>query len=292
MTNWGNASKDMCKYPARHSQAQQTRASCLLPRVLALHRFPAHKGTIAALELMTKLKIDAYRTTSGTQGRLRGAPTCQEIAKYVENCLNPGKAPGPDMCPNELLKTMSDEEFLIVQAWENEILTLPEKTIDTTCQSRSTMNGTISQLQKGGSTNKTSDQRPVVLLNSGYQLLNHIINERLKTIVEQTNVLELGQGGGRQCRSVNINVQKMHFVTHKAQRQGKRVYRVDIDFRNAFNAMSQAALWHVMNIFHTPDVDLLEQIYDSATVRLAPNDAESATITFDTGVAQGNITSS
>jgi len=60
----------------------------------------------------------------------------------------------------------------------------------------------------------------------------------------------------------------------------------DIDFRNTFNAMSQAALWHVMNMFHRPDVDLLEQIYDSAIVRLAPNDAESATITFDTGVAQ------
>jgi len=47
----------------------------------------------------------------------------------------------------------------------------------------------------------------------------------------------------------------------------------------------------VMNMFHIPDVDLLEQIHDSATVRLAPNDAESATITFDTGVAQRSITS-
>jgi len=82
----------------------------------------------------------------------------------------------------------------------------------------------------------------------------------------------------------------MNFVTHEAHRQGKRVYRVDIDSRNAFNAMSQAALWHLMNMFHIPDVDLLEQIYDSTTVRLAPNDAESATITFDTGVAQGSIT--
>ena len=38
----------------------------------------------------------------------------------------------------------------------------------------------------------TLDQHafPVVLLNSGYQLLNYIINERLKRIVEQTNVLE------------------------------------------------------------------------------------------------------
>jgi len=186
---------------------------------------------------------------------------------------------------------MPDEEFLIVQAWVNEILTLPEKTIDTARQSWSTMNCTISQLQTGGSTNKASDQRPVVLLNSEYQLLNYIINERLKRIVEQTHVLEPGQGGGRQGRIVNINMQKMHFVTHEAHRQGKRVYRVDIDFRNAFNEMSQAALWHVMNMFHIPDVDLLEQIYDSTTVRLAPNDAESATITFDTGVAQGSITS-
>jgi len=73
--------------------------------------------------------------------------------------------------------------------------------------------------------------------------------------MEQTNVLEPGQGGGRQGRSVNINMQKMHFVTYEAHRQAKRVYRVDIDFKNAFNAMSQAALWHVMNMFHIPNVE-------------------------------------
>ena len=106
-------------------------------------------------------------------------------------------APGPDKCPNELLKTMSDEEFLIVQVWVTEILTLPKKTIETTRQSQSTMNGTISQLHEGGITNKTSDQRPVVLLNSGYQLLNYIINERLKRIVEQTNVAGRGQAGSK-----------------------------------------------------------------------------------------------
>jgi hypothetical protein len=49
---------------------------------------------------------------------------------------------------------------------------------------------------------------------------------------------------------------KMHFVTHEARRQGKRDYQVDIDLRKAFNAMSQAVLWHVMKMFHIPDVDL------------------------------------
>jgi len=55
--------------------------------------------------------------------------------------------------------------------------------------------------------------------------------------------------------------------------------------------MFQAALWQVMRMFKIPDVDLLEQIYEGATVRLAPNDEESATITFNTSVAQGSITS-
>ena len=84
------------------------------------------------------------------------------------------------------------------------------------------MNGTISQLHKGGSTNKTSDQRPVVLLNSVYQLLNYIINERLKRIVEPANLLEPGQGGGRKGQSVNGNMQKLHFSTNEANRQNKK----------------------------------------------------------------------
>ena len=92
-----------------------------------------------------------------------------------------------------------------MKAWVNEILTLSEKTIDTACQSRSTMNGTISQLHKGGSTNKMSDQRPVgkpeVLLDSVYQLLNYIINEQLTRIVEQANVLETGwMQAGLKCK--------------------------------------------------------------------------------------------
>ena len=75
-----------------------------------------------------------------------------------------------------------------------------DSTRETHWRSQSTMNGTISQLHKGGRTNKTSNQRPVVLLNSGYQLLNYIINERLKRIVEQTNVSIPGQGGGPKCK--------------------------------------------------------------------------------------------
>jgi len=86
-------------------------------------------------------------------------------------------------------------------------------------------------------------------------------------------------------------MQKVHFIQQEAWRQRNKVYQVDIDFKTAFNAMSPAALWQVMRMFKIPDVDLLEQIYEGATVRQAPNDEESATITLNAGVAQGSITS-
>jgi len=41
-------------------------------------------------------------------------------------------------------------------------------------------------------------------------------------------------------------MQKVHFIQQEARRQGKRVYRVDIDFKNAFNAMSQATRRNVV----------------------------------------------
>ena len=156
-----------------------------------------------------------------------------------------------------------------------------------TSRQRETTNSTISQL----GTNRPSDQRPVVLLNSVYQLLNYVINERWEKNVEPANILEPGQGGGRQGRCVGINMQKVHFIQQEARRQGKRVYRVDIAFKNVFNVMSQAVLWQVMGMFKIPDVDILEQIYEGATFRLAPNDEDSATITFNTGVVQGSVTS-
>jgi hypothetical protein len=43
---------------------------------------------------------------------------------------------------------------------------------------------------------------------------------------------------------------------------------MDVDFTNAFNAMSRAALWKVMLAYGVPDVDLLESLYEHSTVTL------------------------
>ena len=85
-----------------------------------------------------------------------------------------------------------------------------------------------------------------------YQLLNYVINELLKKNVEPANISEPGQRKGRHGHCVSIIMQKVPFIQQEARRQGKRVYRVDIDLKNALNAMFQAAFWQMMRIFRIP----------------------------------------
>jgi len=97
--NWGNVSKTCASIPQDKAEHNRRELVAFCQGCWHFADFRHNKGTIAALEMMTKLKIDAHRTASGTQGRLHGALTIQEIAKYVEYCLKPGKAPGTYSAP-------------------------------------------------------------------------------------------------------------------------------------------------------------------------------------------------
>ncbi len=100
-----------------------------------------------------------------------------------------------------------------------------------------------------------------------------------------------GQDGGRARRGVDLNQLKLDWITSEAQRLKQRIILIDIDFKNAFNSMSQDALWVVMRAYNIPDVDLLEAIYSRTTACMDPEDARCATITFLTGVIQGGASS-
>jgi hypothetical protein len=84
----------------------------------------------------------------------------------------------------------------------------------------------------------------------GIQLVHHIINYRLTIITEADNLIVPGQDGGRAGRGVDLNQLKLDWVTSAAKRLKQRIIRIDIDFKNAFNSMSQTAPWAVMRIQH------------------------------------------
>jgi hypothetical protein len=76
-------------------------------------------------------------------------------------------------------------------------------------------------------------------------------------LVEHERILTQAQVGFRQDKSKDINVCKLYNLTREAQRLKGRFLRVDIDFKSAFNSMSQVSLWEILEAYGIPDVDLL-----------------------------------
>ena len=121
------------------------------------------------------------------------------------------------------------------------------------------------------------------------QLLAYIINERLMELVEHEGFLTQAQGGFRQDKSTDINACKLYDLTRETQCLKRRFLPVDIDFKSAFNSMSQASLWAILEAYGIPDVDLLKSLYEH--VCLPERDMGSVKITFNTGVTQGSVLS-
>jgi hypothetical protein len=224
-----------------------------------------------------------------TQGkRLRGKINESAFKKCIDTYLKTAVAPGQDTLQNEHIKTMSDEEKEILRGWINTILD-PENPTEMTEEET---HGMISLLHKGGATSdKTSDLRPIILLNSTHQLVSHIINERLTDVIERDNLLGVEQGGFRRDNITDRNACKLLAITEEAQRTKARFLRADIDFRNAFNSMSQASLWALMKVFDIPDVDFLESLYKHTSIFLPTPEGPGAHIKLNTGVAQGSVLS-
>ena len=247
------------------------------------------RDIVGDTDFLEKAGVFAKKIAAHKGYRLRGEITKDEMGKYVKNYLKAGKAGGLDGATAETLKSMSDEEMDIMRLWVNSILTTEKSQQSMTAKD---MLGRIRMLHKGGSTaHKPSDWRPVVLLNTVNQLVMHILNQRLKGIVEKEGWLEAGQAGSRTMKGTDVNWNKLEHVIREAKKQGKMVLRADVDFKNAYNAMSQAALWHIMKEAGIPDVDLLENLYANSTVQLHEVGGTGATVTFDTGVAQGSALS-
>jgi hypothetical protein len=182
------------------------------------------------------------------------------------------------------------EELTVVRVWADRVLQDAQGA--SSVLTDEILNCSIRLLHKGGDTSdQPSDWRPIGLLNVGMQLVHHIINYRLTIITEAENLIVPGQDGGRAGRGVDLNQLKLDWVTSEAKRLKQRIIRIDIDFKNAFNSMSQTALWAVMRAYNIPDVDLLEVIYGRTTACMDSDDAECAIITFLTGVIQGGASS-
>jgi len=252
--------------------------------------FRKHRSEPLPMEFMTRWGIFDDRRARPDKGRLRGKLTEEELEKLLATYVKGRLSPGPDGIITELLKDATSTERRVILCWINEVLTSEEPGLRLSVKE---VHGLVALLHKGGgSKDRASDYRPVVLLNSLFQLVSYVIQERLVRIVEGSNILEPGQGGFRARRGCDINVHKLDFITREDQKTSSHPFvRIDVDFENAFNSVPHENLWAVLRAFEVPDVDLLEAIYSVATVSLSQCQGLGGGITFDTGVQQGSVLS-
>jgi len=140
---------------------------------------------VADMSFLFNAGVFNKSTRIDPSARLKGKVTDNEFRSFVDSCLKANKSPGHDGFTNECVKTMSHAELEVLRAWANEILAVEKARVMTVEE----MNGTISLLHKGGVTDdKPQDWRPVVLLNCTNQLVMHILNARLRGIVEKAGI--------------------------------------------------------------------------------------------------------
>ena len=112
-------------------------------------------------------------------------------------------------------------------------------------------------------------------------MLNYVINKQLKKMSNQLTFYNQGKVDAGKDVALALTCKRCTSSNRKIRDRAREFIESTLTLKNDFNVMSQAALWQVMRMFQIPDVDLLEQMYEGATVRLAPDDKESATISFN-----------
>jgi hypothetical protein len=114
---------------------------------------------------------------------------------------------------------------------------------------------------------------------------------RLQDLAERNGVFESSQYGFRWLHRVTDSVQKQQLLLKFAMAGDGTLIRVDLDYANAFNSAGHACLWAILEKFGVPDIDLLKNFYDLASMRLHVGAHETADIFMDTGTAQGSALS-
>jgi hypothetical protein len=146
-------------------------------------------------------------------------------------------------------------------------------------------------LYKKGDPSLLGNYRPIALLTSTYQLMNLILAGRLQDLAERHGVFESSQYGFRWLHRVTDSVQKQQLLLKFAMAGDGKLVRIDLDYANAFNSAGHACLWAILEKFGVPDIDLLKNFYDLASMRLHVGVHETADVFMDTGTAQGSALS-
>ncbi|CAI6353663.1 unnamed protein product [Macrosiphum euphorbiae] len=218
---------------------------------------------------------------------LPGIPlfTTDEVARTVGK-LPSGKAPGPDLIPNEIIRTTFEKFPEVFVGCYNACLS--EGSFPTPWKCAKLV---LLHKGKGKPRNEPSSYRPISLLDGSGKVLERLLLERLIPHIDSVGALSNLQFGFRRSRST---VDAIHQVLNVAKAAGSGPVQnrdlcvlVTIDVKNAFNT----APWRLIDVAlrrcGTPDylLNILRSYMENRELLIGDNDCLPVTC----GVPQGSV---
>lgn len=212
--------------------------------------------------------------------------TREELNKICSQ-IKIGKAAGPDIIPNEVLKHEGIRELLLsfvnMCFMNNIIPTIWRQSI-------------IAPIPKSSSKDPCIplNYRGISLLSCFYKLYTSLLNHRLSKYCENNGYLVDEQNGFRADRSCQDHVYVLSSIIRNRKSEGKDTFCAFVDFKKAFDWVPRdLLLYKLSSSFHVHGrlFNTLSTIYESSTAQIRVNGALSDPFNVSSGVKQGDIIS-
>lgn len=167
--------------------------------------------------------------------RLNAAITKDEVRKAVMN-LNSGKAGGTDGIVPEMLKCGGDAviEFLTK---------LFNKIFDSGIYPNEWAKAIVVPIFKKGDANQPDNYRGISLINTACKCYTSILNKRLYSWLEESEIILENQAGFRRNYSTSDQIFNLYTVIQKCMnKSGQKVYIAFVDFKKAFDSVNHEKL--------------------------------------------------
>lgn len=160
----------------------------------------------------------------------------EELVQALRKLKN-GKSPGQDKITSEMLKNMGENGRttllkILNKAWKEEDCPKDWEV------------GMILPIFKKGDQKNCNNYRGIVLLSTGRKIYEHILNEKLKNIIEPT--LIESQSGFRKGRSVQDHIFTIKQIIDKTKMKRGTAYMAFIDLEKAFDKVPRTLVWEIL----------------------------------------------
>ena len=213
---------------------------------------------------------------------LNGVITPQELKSVMKNLKN-GKAAGPDMIYNELIKFGGD-------LFHNALLHLYNHILSSGLYPHNWKLSIITPIHKKSDIHDPSNYRGIAVADCMSKLFCKILNERLINFLKLKNIWSINQNGFMEKRRTDDNIFILHTLFQKYVSIGKgKLYLAFVDFSKFFDCLNRKVLLYKLlkcgisgNVYN-----VIKSAYEGSRYCVKTNGGLTKEFVSSTGVKQG-----